>query len=140
MSLSGYHSSGSFDVKKREEIIKKCVKELRGYEFDALAVRGVSGLIVGPVVAYLLKKHVIVVRKPNNVESSHASQTIESPINSGVFIIFDDFVGSGRTAVAILEAVITSLPGMTCLGGYSWSRDQFDNSNDLLKGVKNLHP
>lgn len=129
MSLSSYHVYGSFDKAKRKTIVSRVVKELRDVDFDAFAVRGVSGLIMAPIVAYLLDKHVIVVRKPKTEEYSHASQLVEVPITEGKYIVFDDFTGSGATAREIMERVRLACPKMECVGGYVWCPDRRFSDN-----------
>lgn len=137
MALSTYHTYGSFNKEKRRKIVAKIVKELRNVEFDALAVRGVSGLIMAPIVAYLLNKHVIVVRKPKDVERSHANEIVESPITTGDYVIFDDFVGSGETAREIQRQIRGTCPLLVCVGGYVWVPDRRFGSSVL--NVKDLN-
>lgn len=120
MALSTYHVYGSFDKTKRREIVARVVQELGPVNFDALAVRGVSGLILAPIVAYLLDKHVIVVRKPKAEERSHATTTVESLIETGTYVIFDDFVATGDTARAIRDRITAACPRLVCVGGYVW--------------------
>ena len=43
--------------------IRQCAAALEKYEFDTIAVRGVSGLLLGPGVAMIMGKSLIVVRK-----------------------------------------------------------------------------
>lgn len=142
MALSNYHVYGGFDVKKRRLIVQRVVKDLRGVKFDALAVRGVSGLLLAPIVAHLLKKHVIVVRKSKNVEESHTNVMVESPITTGTYVVFDDFMASGVTMKTIIDMVKKECPGLTLVGGYCWRpRYTFKtgaakfNVPDLNKGV-----
>ena len=138
MGLSSYHVHGSFDKKKRKEIVARVVKELRDVDFDALAVRGVSGLILAPIVAYLLDKYVIVVRKPS--VNSHASESVESPITAGKYVIFDDFVSSGATARAIKEEIDKNYPSLVCVGGYVWlAKRCFDQVGTRDMKVKDLN-
>ena len=129
MALSGYHVYGSFDKERRKTIVATVVRELKGVDFDALAVRGVSGLIMAPIVAYLLNKHVIVVRKEKTEEFSHASQRVESPIATGKYIVFDDFTGSGKTAKEIMKQVGISCPSLVCVGGYCWAPSRRFSAN-----------
>lgn len=140
MALSNYHIYGSFDKEKRRKIAKRVVKELKNVEFDALAVRGVSGLIMAPIIAYLLNKHVIVVRKPKSEEHSHANVLVESPIDSGTYIVFDDFVSCGTTAHTIMNEIKKHLPKMKCVGGYCWAPARtFEHHSFTEEGVISLN-
>lgn len=138
MALSNYHVYGSFDKDKRKTIVAKVIRELRHIDFDALAVRGVSGLIMAPIVAYLLNKHVIVVRKPKSEEHSHADMLVESPITTGKYVIFDDFVASGNTASEIHKQIKIACPDLVCVGGYVWRPDSHFKGASV-KDIKGLN-
>lgn len=118
MALSSYHENGGFNKRKRKAIVKKVIADLKGVDFDAIAVQGVSGLIMGPIVAYLMNKNLVVVRKQG--EKSHASQLVESPVSSGKYVILDDFVNSGTTARTIRDAIKKAHLDMELVGGYCW--------------------
>lgn len=63
--------------------------------FDSIAVRGVSGLLVGSPVALALGKPLAVVRKPSEV--AHASGIVNRAHAGNSYIVIDDFVSSGAT-------------------------------------------
>ena len=98
--------------------IKEAIKILKPHlkEFDAIAVRGNSGVIVGSVVAYLLKKPLIVVRKPKGLEDSHASFHVESLIETGSYLIFDDQVAGGSTVRTIQKDIKLAWPKLKSNG------------------------
>lgn len=67
-------------------------------EFDAIACSGASGTLIAPIVAYIMQKNLLYVRKPN--EKTHSKNTIEglSGLNESFnYIIIDDCIVSGRT-------------------------------------------
>lgn len=102
---------------KRERVIRRCRKEILNFpEFDAIAFRGLSGALVTIPLAHILKKDIIVVRKPKDDEPHHSWRMVEGLEPSGKrIIIVDDFVSTGRTIKAILEEIKKiSSPGNPC--------------------------
>lgn len=99
---------------------------LAKYSFDAIAVRGVSGLLIGPALALELDKTLIVVRKPGDHKpifdgGSHSGYTIEGDISASRYVIVDDCVSSGTTAKEILRKIEeryleARMPQPRCLG------------------------
>lgn len=72
---------------------------------DYIVVTGVSGIVIGSIVAHLSGKRLVVVRKED--EKSHADHRIEGfPVNTRMsFVILDDFVDSGATLNRIAEVL-----------------------------------
>jgi adenine/guanine phosphoribosyltransferase-like PRPP-binding protein len=102
------------DMAELPTYIQYAIEALRGKRFDSLAFRGMSGAVIAPPVAIALKKHLIMVRKPE--EPTHSDFPVEGNINSRKYIIIDDFMSSGKTARAIIEAVAKFAPQANCLG------------------------
>jgi len=105
------------------------------HTFDAVAFRGMSGAILGPIIAIALNKSMILVRKPN--DGSHSQQNaswgqtnftdhngckrkltslIEGDVNTRRYIVVDDFQSEGKTARAIRDEIRKVLPDALCLG------------------------
>lgn len=73
-------------------------------EFDAIAVTGVSGTTFGSILAYTLKKQLIVVRK--RTEKTHGNYICEGTPNENYkYIIVDDFISSGATIFNIIQEI-----------------------------------
>lgn len=87
---------------------------LKQFDYDAIACRGVSGLLIAPMMAVRLKKSLLVVRKPH--ENHHSSQMVEGDAAAKRYIILDDFTCSGETAKAIKRAIDEFAPEAVCLG------------------------
>lgn len=85
------------------------VKVLNGFgpfaklEFDAIAFSGQSGSLIAPIVAMLMGKSLIMVRKSG--VRSHSSYKVEGDINAKSYIIIDDLTSSGKT----IEFIQTSM-------------------------------
>lgn len=91
-------------LKKRKETISKLVKKIKesNIEFDSIAFTGMSGSLIGPIVADMLKKDLILVRK--QAENCHSSLFMEmSNEKSKKAIIIDDCIVSGNTIRHIIK-------------------------------------
>lgn len=83
--------------------INRLIKD--GLEFDHIVCCGVSGLAIAPIIAYKLKKHLIVVRKADD-SSTHSGYKVEGlPQNSFTYIILDDFVSEGKSVQYMIDTI-----------------------------------
>ena len=89
------------------EFVDKVVEviRVRKLEFDFVAVKGISGLTIGPVVAYLLGKGLCVINSEDTPSPHRKLECIVLRPGSGTqrYIIVDDFVDSGRTVKYIKD-------------------------------------
>ena len=90
-------------------------RALAKYNYDALACRGVSGLLIAPLLACRLNKSLLVVRKPSE-DNLHTTRTVEGDQAARRYIIIDDFMSSGETVNAIQEEIGRFAPQAVCLG------------------------
>lgn len=103
---SDYYRSSLCNPTQLPRLIAQSVADLIQVRdaFDAIAVRGVSGLIVGPAVAAALHKQLIVVRK--SLDDSHADVLTEGePYDDYRYIVLDDFICSGDSIRAVKRAL-----------------------------------
>lgn len=92
--------------------IEKVFKH-REYDFDTIAVRGNSGLLLGSVLAVRWDKDLIIVRKE---ERSHSGDLVEGwGINQKILIV-DDFIESGTTVDLIYESLVEKCDNPSILG------------------------
>jgi hypothetical protein len=84
--------------------VNKAVRLLRPHadKFEAIAIRGYSGSLVGPAVAMRLRKDLIIIRKPS--DNSHSPYQVEG-VQAGSYLIVDDQIATGKTINAIKDAV-----------------------------------
>lgn len=103
MIVSDYLSA-VIDVNSLPETIKGITKFLgpRKRSFDGVAICGMSGALVGPIVALRLKKPLLVVRKDNN---HHSSSMVEGDKSIRSYIIVDDCVDQGKTIKSIVKKI-----------------------------------
>lgn len=119
------------------DTIEKTVLALTGIQFDALAFRGASGLLVGPSVALRLNKTMILVRKPEEktLGECHSWNNCEGDRGARRYIIVDDFVCEGNTARKIVEAIKEWAPEAVCLGVCQTYYIRWLNTYDHSTGV-----
>ena len=103
--IASKYLTRQLDTTRRRLVIRSVVEALwrSKVEFDAIAVRGVSGLLIGPAVADHLRKHLLVVRKPR--ETYHTDRLVEGEMDIKSYVIVDDIIASGDTVRSILEGV-----------------------------------
>lgn len=87
--------------KNLAKFLNKSVSILQNVDFDTIAVRGQSGMLMGAPLAAMMGKDLIIVRK--NIESSHSEAIIEGWGRNQKILIVDDFIESGATVDDIYE-------------------------------------
>ena len=102
-------------------------------EFDAIVCTGVSGMLIGPTLAYLMDKRLAVVRKPEDRsgKGNHATVDIESALNKkDRWLFVDDLIASGKTVQRIEHAMrmVTGFKGKMA-GLYLYNSDRFSAGN-----------
>lgn len=110
---------------RRERTVDAAIDALSKVDFDTIAVSGVSGLLLGPILAYKLGKNLAVVRKTD--DSTHSYCTIEGQWGSK-YVIIDDFIASGATVRYIRDKLDNrfGLDGefTQCVGFYGYDRKE----------------
>lgn len=87
---------------------------LMRYNFDAFAVRGVSGTLLGAHLSLAMEKYLNVVRKSDM--DNHSYRWVEGNRNTRRYIIVDDCVASGNTVYEIAWHMKKFAPHAVCLG------------------------
>lgn len=121
MTLSYYDRYSPPDLK---ETVERAVATLAPHaaSFDCIAVRGVSGMIVGAPVALALGKPLVVVRKPH--ETSHGQSLANRRHAGGRFLVLDDFMFTGATVQAIRDSMEGNA-GAEFAGIYMYQYDEY---------------
>jgi len=104
------------DPSSLTRVTRQIAKVLNNQQFDAIAISGLSGLLVGPVVSVTMKKPLVVVRKD---ETSHSSYEIETSLPNGVtwnYIILDDLICLGHTVERIISTIGRQFSQTKCVG------------------------
>lgn len=130
------HTCRVINHKLRNKAIIKTVCDLRKlpFGFDSIACSsGISGLIVVPQVAELLKKNIVIVRK--STDNCYSDFLIEGapPFR---YVIVDDLVCSGKTIRHIMNSIKEEIPRSVCLGVYCYMPEESayrgDDGNKLF--------
>lgn len=118
MVNQGYKHGGYFgafmEIERLPKAVAAAVLALKGWKFDAIAFRGMSGTFISVPVALRMKKRMILVRK--NITDNHSAMWVEGYKEAKTYVILDDFISSGHTAKTIVEKVKEFAPSAKCLG------------------------
>ena len=111
---------------------KQVVKMIkaRGLQFDAIACRGVSSLLISPIVAMRLNKSLIVVRKG---EKTHSAYKVEGDHGAKRYLIIDDFIDSGDTIREIAKDIFDVNKDAQCVGFIAYRRLSFKDSGNSFE-------
>jgi hypothetical protein len=122
MRLTGHtYLSTALEPQKRREAVAVAEKlKEHAHRFEAIAVRGMSGALFGGLLAYILDKNIIVVRKKGDVNGqSHSTEIVEGHETRDDktlrYLIVDDFTSSGETLRVIEETIGNKA---VCVGHY----------------------
>jgi adenine/guanine phosphoribosyltransferase-like PRPP-binding protein len=112
--------------------VRQVVKMVRArnIEFDAIACRGVSGLLIAPIVAMRLNKTLIVVRKGEN---THSPYTVEGDHGANTYLILDDFIDVGDTVRQIAKEIYVVNPKARCAGFIAYSSLSYKDTDHSFK-------
>lgn len=106
-------------IKQEAAIIVEDLKYYREQvDFSAIAVSGVSGLILSGHLSIELDVALIVVRK--TMEGTHSKNKVEGPME-GRYIIFDDLICTGKTVERMIEDISNSNPYAEHVGTYLYN-------------------
>lgn len=113
------------------ELVRNAKETLKGVDFNTVACRGVSGMAFAPVLAYAMKKRLIIVRK--TIMGSHAYSMIEGAFLPGDrYICVDDFRSSGQTVGLTIANIRrhASHYSPEYAGTYLYNDDKFTTNYD----------
>lgn len=115
MNYNASYLIDAIDPNSRDRIVQTCLEVLKNLVFDAIAFRGNSGALIAPIVAYLMNKDIICVRKDG--EDSHTIFTkVEGNRLVQSYVIIDDFIDTGNTIKIIKNMIALHLnPNAKCI-------------------------
>ncbi len=119
--IAACHLSEILDPYYRDGVVSHIVEELSRHDFDAIAICGLSGALVAPIVAERMGKTLIVVRKG---ETTHSSYPLEGDRAARRYVILDDLIATGKTCARIMETIESEIPHGTpeCIGAFMYLR------------------
>lgn len=120
MDIRDSYFNEGVDIKRRKHAVWVLCNVLAHVNFDTIVCRGVSGLVVAPIVSHLLNKNLTVIRKAR--ENSHSSSIYEGYRKIARYVIIDDFVSTGDTVNEIIETVKNKISiEAECVGVFTYS-------------------
>lgn len=142
--ITGYMDNAVFDL---VDTVDKAVAQLTPHadEFDTIVGTGFSGGMVIPMIATMLNKHFVLIRKETD-DSHHGSGRLLGELGER-WIFVDDFVQSGRTKNRVIEKVAeaarSELHVTTYVGNYyyeGWNKNSWNRNEPPEKGTLELLP
>lgn len=85
------------------DLVSHARRALYHVNYDTMVGTGLSGSLVVPILARRLRKHWMIVRKPDD-KSTHSSMLGEGKLGER-WLFVDDFVASGETRVRTLQTI-----------------------------------
>ena len=104
---------------------KRIITERLG--FDSIAVQGISGIVFGTLLAYEMKKNLIIVRKSTKESlHTHHKRVVTQKDFCKRWIFVDDLIDSGKTFIRVKKAIHEEF-GSTAqfVGGYLYSEHEY---------------
>jgi orotate phosphoribosyltransferase-like protein len=90
--------------KRADLTIRESVALCSKLEFDTFAFSGLSGACLAPILAHLMHKELLMVRKNGGKDGSTSGMWREGYLASDRLIIVDDLISSGATMANMLHA------------------------------------
>lgn len=108
--------------KNQKGYVERACIDLAETQFDAIAFTGISGALMGPVIAYKLGKSMIPIRK--TTDAAHTLDRVEAPEEPCKYVIIDDQISSGATINRIMDGIETEYPDShhECIGIYTYNK------------------
>lgn len=122
-----------FDSDSREEAIDLARDAKERIKFDTLAVTGVSGVVMGGLIAHALDVNLLIIRKPG--DRTHSTCLVEGHLGAR-WAFLDDFVELGATRKRVRATVrrLASYRDITTtfVGSVLYESHELHNGNNRL--------
>ena len=106
-------------------LVRAARVKLKNKRFDVIACTGMSGLSFGPVLAYSMRKRLLLVRK--SIKGNHATDIVEGYLRKGDRVLLvDDFTSSGATRDRMCEKIAEVSLSLKVIGIYYYKYDEFE--------------
>lgn len=139
-SCHAMHLSEVFNPRSRNRALRKARASLKMRTFDTIVCTGVSGMGFASLLAHLMAKNLVYVRKPSDVSAS--GRSVESSRDDlGTFIILDDLIETGGTFVKIITGLRGRFPNFSYgqfAGTYLYNQAEFVQPDQTLKYIEHL--
>lgn len=119
------YSDAWFKENIRRNVINTFANVIRDnvFQFDGIVVRGVSGMLFGPILANQFNLKFIIARKKCELSNgnSHASFQLEGNYDIKKYVIVDDCICSGNTVLGIVKDMCNVIPEAEYAGLFLWN-------------------
>lgn len=132
LSFGHTYFSSAMEPVGRDWIIEVCRAAQERLDFDTVVVTGVSGCVVGGLVAQALGVHLAVVRKEDDT-STHSYHRVEGFMGHR-WVFLDDLVDTGSTRRHVKRAIAARVDYLTNLRDRD-HRTRFVGSIEYQDGV-----
>lgn len=102
------------EPKVLKETVAKGKQLLKNWDFDTIAVRGNSGLLVGAPLAMAMGKNLAIVRK--SIKNCHSENLVEGWGKDQKIVLVDDFIETGKTLRQMYSAIFKRCDNPTIVG------------------------
>jgi orotate phosphoribosyltransferase len=110
------HIASTVNRWTRERVIEGCVKVLSNLDYDTFAFQGASGIGISMILAHLLEKEVILVRKEGEPRQASARYKVEGYREAKRYVVVDDLISTGITAARVICGVRSLVPNAELAG------------------------
>lgn len=134
------HSSADWlkKVTNRELVVKtvrRAKRVLKKLDFDTVVFTGVSGALLGPILAYEMNKELVVIRK--SLEDTHSFFCAEGYKDSQKYIFVDGLFCKGNTMERVVRVMKKFSPGAALVDVYPYADGCTENRSKGLVGLEN---
>lgn len=123
---------------KRKRYLRQAKKAFRAanLEFDSIAFSGMSGAMFAPLLAHVLKKELVMVRKGADLpDRGHSAFVVEGYAAVKRYVIVDDLVSTGATVKYIHGHILQDFANdAKCVGVYCYLGNEFKNAHNSRVG------
>jgi adenine/guanine phosphoribosyltransferase-like PRPP-binding protein len=126
------HYDTQLGLSDLESTVRATAEAIRPHlaEFDSIAVQGTSGLLIGPTVALMLGKPLVIIREDEDMRCHH-SNDVENAANAGRRVLFlDDQVSSGATLRDVRDK-LRAHAGAEVVASYLYQNDRYDTGASI---------
>lgn len=110
------HIAATVNRRARNKAIEDCMAALKNIEYDTFAFQGASGIGISLILAHLLQKETILVRKDGEPRQADARYKVEGYKEAKRYIVVDDLISTGMTAARVIQGVHSLAPEAELVG------------------------
>jgi len=95
---------GDEPLRDPKGFLRMARSRLRRVDFDTVVATGLSGIPAATLLGNSMRKHILIVRKPDDTSNHHGGKSVGELGQRWIFV--DDFISSGATRRRVAEEVV----------------------------------